>query len=156
MQPVKITAKKGQARPKNPHQIGFDPKYKAFESTVQWHDCPEATEDGEVEAQLIWQSFSEIEGGWVDTLAQLTYGEVEQLTENGISTQRIWRIVSQPQEKQTMENKKEIILKFDDFNNIIYRSDIGILDFYQDKDRLVYKKEEAIKIRDFLNSLNLK
>lgn len=97
MEKIKITAKNGQARPVNPYakpqftggSYEYDTKWKDFESTVQWHDCPEATEDKEYWGVLTWK----LRDDWKERAMK---GEIDGYN--------IWLIVSQPQEKKTMEN----------------------------------------------------
>lgn len=97
-----ITALNGKARPKNPQQGSTDCKYRPapccsdcecdhwdkFESTVKWHDCPEATEDGEYTAELVWQM--KLNDQW--------YLSVEPTADAGSRYRQVWRIVPQPQE----------------------------------------------------------
>lgn len=109
-----ITALNGKARPKNPQQGSTDCKYRPapccsdcecdhwdkFESTVKWHDCPEATEDGEYEAELIHQVKNECEDEteWVDDpYFGMNYSEYNHY-------RQVWRIVPQPQEKKMADN----------------------------------------------------
>lgn len=116
MTPTLITAKNGKARPKNPYPKsvllesepriwGINPKWKDFESAVQWHDCPEAIEDGEHMAELVWQwqcQHGIRKGEWT------TFIDDELHDKNStVPIRQIWRIVPQPQ-KKTMENRFEI------------------------------------------------
>lgn len=110
-----ITVKNGKARPVNPTKLlslsaysiypltdinKNNEIYAAFESTVQWHDCPEATEDGEFMGYLQWQAQNPINDGWYDCGPGYLTAD----------TRQIWRIVSQPQEKKTeMKNSKDIV-----------------------------------------------
>lgn len=100
MTPTLITAKNGKARPKNPYEGSSQSAsflYATFEDTVQWHDCPEATEDGEYTAYLQWQcQYDWNNRQWMD-VSDEWYEDMKDATAN--KYQRIWRIVPQPQEK---------------------------------------------------------
>lgn len=118
MIPTLITVKSGKARPKNPYTnydpiqhigVSFDNSRKEhadFESTVQWHDCPEATEYGEYYGELIWQAWDGIGDLRNCQWFNCVYHH-EEYERRGIDTRQIWRIVPQPQ-KKTMENRFEI------------------------------------------------
>lgn len=98
----KIKVENGKARPVNPHSYNSEVEHSIslnlysawsdFESTIQWHDCPEATEDGEYTAYLEWQvigcSWYYVDKAVADRLPN--------------HSRQVWRIVSQLQEKQTM------------------------------------------------------
>lgn len=111
MTPILITVKNGQARPKNtypksvllesePRIWGINPKWKDFESTVQWHDCPEATEDGEYWGELQHEYLRED----FDYAVWYKYDPLYSTIKHH-KTRLIWRIVPQPQENKTMEKK---------------------------------------------------
>lgn len=107
---TKITAKNGKARPKNPFDkdpLSDTGRWHAFESTVQWHDCPEC-EDGEYTAYQVMQEhllfYKEYE--WTDCVVDGNDPIVQ--VSKGAQTRIIWRIVSQPQEKQSEIGNYEI------------------------------------------------
>lgn len=83
---MKITVKNGKGRPVNLGKF-YSPQWASFESTVEWHDCPEATEDGEYTAELVWQI--KINDQW--------YFSVEPTADAGSRYRQVWRIVPQPQ-----------------------------------------------------------
>lgn len=69
-----------------------DPVYNAFESTVQWRDCPEATEDGEYEAELQWQCmYSWKSGQWID-VSDEWYEDMKDATAN--KYRQIYKLVT--------------------------------------------------------------
>lgn len=90
MTPILITVKNGKSRPKNPYdEYCPSEKFEDFESTVEWHDCPD-TPDGDHMGELIWQQSDEDGDGnriWVPVT-----------TDECSDTRKIWRIVPQPQE----------------------------------------------------------
>lgn len=103
MTPTKIAAKNGKARPKNPYDNEFKDEYHfyaKFESTFQWHDCPEC-EDGEFEAELVWQVKGPF-GIWED-ISDLAHDNFRKSNENPVAKsyimREVWRIVPQPQQK---------------------------------------------------------
>lgn len=75
---MKIIVKNGEGRPINLGKF-YSPQWASFESTVEWHDCPEATEDKEYWGELVTDT---------DMYGNNPYS--------------YWRIVPQQQEKQTM------------------------------------------------------
>lgn len=88
----------------------------------------------------------------------------ESLSQGGSDTRKIYRVhpvLTEQAEVKTdisnraKSNRRVIQLIFEDSNRISYYPTIAILDFYQDKDRLSYKKSDVIKLRDFLNQLPL-
>lgn len=97
-----IIAKNGKARPKNPYtrerdKSGYE-SYLTFEQSVEWHDCPEATEDGEFMGDLIWQHYNSYGRYWTDCSQRTA-----EMYCDGTETRQVWRIVSQPQEKKNMK-----------------------------------------------------
>lgn len=99
-----IKVEKGQARPVNPHSYNSEVEHSIslnlysawsdFESTVQWHDCPD-TPDGDHMGERIWQQSDE--DGEGKTIWKKCYNPFLATSD----TRQIWRIVSQPQENKT-------------------------------------------------------
>lgn len=107
MKPTLITAKNGKARPKNPYSQSNPDEYiqaqwDQFESTVQCHDCPEATEDreywGELQHEYLREDF--------DYAVWYKYDPLYSTIKHH-KTRQVWRIVPQPQENGLDLNKLE-------------------------------------------------
>lgn len=98
---MKIIVKNGEGRPINLGKF-YSPQWASFESTVERHDCPESTEDGEYEAYQVMQEHLPFyqENEWTDCVLD-GYDPIVCVSK-GSETRVIWRIVSQPQEKKTM------------------------------------------------------